>query len=1005
MAGSIFFKILSATLIPAVLIFSVLIVVINDVVTSLGENHAETSARESTGYTANLLDAQVASLRKGLLFSSSRVNALHFDNYEETIIQDIIRSLAASSLDDDLAFHAWIALKPGNVSEDWFIYTAVRDVNGEIKSAGEIPREMFEGELRTSEPRYYTSIFTGEPYMEMSDNRISLTEPLYNGGKIVGSIGLEASFARLLTNSAQLELVKSNRAVMLATEDGTIVCSLDDERSAMRIDSYFSVLHASADSSADNGGLSVIPPESDIVASEKVVACLARMTFDGLSGPVYLILEIPVSEYYGDASKALQLIIYSSVIGMILLISFIFFAARNITLPIKQIIFVSEQIASGILDVSFDFVGSVDGADNSSTVSGELAMLKTSLETMVTQLRQNNELKMQRVQAELDKEKALASSNARTRFFANVSHEIRTPMNSILGIAQIMLQNNDLTDKQRKYIGDIKISSDNLLGIINDILDLSKLESGKMKLSPVDYDFRRMMDEINALAAFLTDSKPVKYACEIKGELPVCLLGDNTRLRQIIVNILSNAIKFTDEGSVTLTVSCESGRLRFDVTDTGRGIREKDMEHLFEPFEQFENEGKPRGSGTGLGLPICKDLVEIMDGELLVKSVYGKGSTFSVVIPRIDGDLSKLRADAPRHDIFITNDTKLLIVDDNEINLHVANGLVGALYNVDCDMAQSGAEALQLIKNTDYDIVFMDHMMPDMDGIETTRHIRQMGGRFEKLTIIALTANAVVGMKQVMLDAGMNDFLAKPIDKNELMDIIIKWVPESKQSPYKAGLVKKIETGTRYSDIVQKAGRIVGLDVTVGLDNVAGNQPVFEKSLSILGAKIPEVTKLMSDKVESGDISGFTIQIHGMKSSLASLGIIDLSKTALRLEKAGRDGDISYITDTLPIFNRRLTNLGQALTEIFAAKNGASAVKQPGSEDALRDSLSELREALSNFSFDAAGDIIKRLLEQDFGGDRNDALKRLAHSVESFNYEAIAQTIDGLLASHYGDNI
>jgi signal transduction histidine kinase/CheY-like chemotaxis protein/HPt (histidine-containing phosphotransfer) domain-containing protein len=746
---------------------------------------------------------------------------------------------------------------------------------------------------------------------------------------------------------------------------------------------------------------SIIRYESKFFEGESVL-CIAPMRYDYTAQTAYFAAVVPLKIYLQGADSAINLILYGSVIGLMLLTAMIFFSARYFVVPIRRLIASSERIASGDLDVTFDIEESEENADGENSAENsdesrhsgdELTHLALSLRQMMRQLRANSDLQVKALQSEIEKEKAISASEARTRFFANASHEIRTPMNSILGIAQILLQDAGLSDKQRKYLSDIKLSCDNLLNIINDVLDLSKLESGKMKLSPVNYNFVQMMDEINAMIALLCEQKHLKYVYEAKGDVPQILYGDDVRLRQVITNVLGNAVKFTDQGSVTFTLTVTDADLRFDIADTGRGISPEHMPLLFMAFERFDEEGKPRGSGTGLGLPICKDLAEIMGGTVTAESRYGEGSLFTVTVPKVLGDSKKLRDQPKTEDVYFSPDTKILIVDDNEINLHVACGLIDALFNLDCDVALSGLEAIKMVQSTDYDIVFMDHMMPDMDGVETTQRIRALGGKFEKQIIIALTANAVVGMKGVLIEAGMNDFLSKPIKKEALVDILDKWLPQSKHSVNKAGRIKSRQT-TSYTEVIEQASKIVGLDVTVGLNNIAYKQDVYEKSLSILNSKIPEAAKQMPALLEKGNVKGFTIQIHGMKSSLASVGALDLSKLALKLEKAGNTGDQAYLNDTLPIFIQRLSKLGEQLQEIFGAHVSTEENRPHGTDEVFHELLNQLKTALSTYSYDAVSDIASKLGALNFGEERNADIKKLLGFVEVFNYDGLHVIVD-----------
>jgi signal transduction histidine kinase/ActR/RegA family two-component response regulator len=368
---------------------------------------------------------------------------------------------------------------------------------------------------------------------------------------------------------------------------------------------------------------------------------------------------------------------------------------------------------------------------------------------------------------------------SRTEFISMMSHEIRTPMNAIIGISEILTNDEHLSPSAKSYIRDIKTAGDALLNIINDILDLSKLEMGKMQLLSVDYNFHEFLDNIQSIANYLARDKGLNFKYKIQGLLPNYQKGDDVRLRQILLNIIGNAIKFTIKGSVTLRVKAEEKNIIFEIVDTGIGIKEEDLPHLFEPFKQLDEAHNRHIKGTGLGMSISRYLANLMGGAISAESVYGQGSLFRLVIPRIEGQ-KPVEALSPDNEPAMGKDVKVLVVDDNALNLTVASGLL-RIHKIKSDTASSGFEALQMLADNDYHLVFMDQMMPEMDGLETTARIRALGGRYKELPIIALTANAMLGTRELLIKAGMNDFLSKPIKRQELAAILAKWVPEGEK--------------------------------------------------------------------------------------------------------------------------------------------------------------------------------------------------------------------------------
>jgi signal transduction histidine kinase/CheY-like chemotaxis protein/HAMP domain-containing protein/HPt (histidine-containing phosphotransfer) domain-containing protein len=519
--------------------------------------------------------------------------------------------------------------------------------------------------------------------------------------------------------------------------------------------------------------------------------------------------------------------------------------------------------------------------------------------------------------AKKEVEDALA---AKTMFFANMSHEIRTPMNAVLGMSELLLKEK-LNDRQIRYAKDIKTSAEALLNIINDILDVSKLQAGKLQLVPVHYDFDAMIDNISSIARFLTEDshKNMSFKLLLPNLGPLCLYGDDMRLRQILLNLLSNAIKFTEEGHVQLEIKFTDTTMQITVSDSGIGIPAESIPTLFDAYEQADLIKNRTKKGTGLGLTISKAIVEMMGGHITVESEYGKGTSFHVSLPKVLGDANLVKDVDSKETVMRAPDAKILVVDDVEINLEVACGLL-QFFDITADTASSGRKAITMIQQKQYDLVFMDHRMPELSGTETTKIIREMG---IDVPIIALTASAVIGSKDMMLEAGMNDYLGKPIIHGELVNILKKWIPGEKlldipqeehslndacneQDKYNGELWKRLEF-------------IKELDLSIGLDRADGKTDEYENSLKYIIQKIEKSDVNFNALLAVNDMQQFGTAAHEMKGSLANIGAMELSSKALALEKASEKTDSDFCAANLPPFLEELNALCGELKDAFSA--------------------------------------------------------------------------------------
>jgi len=541
---------------------------------------------------------------------------------------------------------------------------------------------------------------------------------------------------------------------------------------------------------------------------------------------------------------------------------------------------------------------------------------------------------------------AKTANKAKSSFLARMSHEIRTPLNAVLGISEMQLQNKTLAQDVKEAFTKIYNSGDLLLGIINDILDISKIEAGKLELIQEKYHVSSMINDTVYLNIIKYEDKGIKFILNVDENVPSQLIGDEIRIKQILNNLLSNAFKYTAAGEVEFSVNAEADAdssnfitLVFRVRDTGQGLTEEQLDTLFDDYSRFNLEINRTNTGTGLGMGITRNLIHMMNGELLAESKKDKGSLFTVRIPQGNINapvLGKETAEKLRHfrgnfesKVRNTNvmremipSGKILIVDDNDMNLYVAKEMLSP-YKLQIDTALNGAMAIEKIKKSCadgdmYDIVFMDHMMPVMDGIEATNIIRKMGAEYEKLPVIALTANSIAGMEEIFLSNGFNGFISKPINIQELDFVLKKWISSDKFS--KTGKITGNEDEKINDNFLDILGSMQEINTAAGLNNVSGNIDLYRSSLEIFYNKIEPECGNMKDLLDNKEIKKFLISIHAMKAMLAIIGATELIKEARELEIASLNQDIDYCTQNYNGFKDNLLLIREKLSPLFSAR-------------------------------------------------------------------------------------
>lgn len=588
------------------------------------------------------------------------------------------------------------------------------------------------------------------------------------------------------------------------------------------------------------------------------------------------------------------------------------------------------------------------------------------------------------------RENAEAANKAKTAFLANMSHEIRTPMNAVVGLSELIIEESR-GRKMYEYACDIKSAALNLLSIINDILDLSKVEAGKMVLAEDDYYTQILIQDTVSLVKVAAAQKGLQMKVDVSDELPHILHGDEGRIRQILINLLNNAIKFTKHGYVRLAVSgqyVEYGRyeLEFIVEDTGIGIREEDFKNIYESFQQLDMNINRKNEGTGLGLAITKSFVQLMDGSIEVESDYGKGTKFTVKIAQkvISNKTIKeepvTRESLQKTDrrMFVCEGYRVLAVDDNIVNRKIVVAMMKE-YGFDIDESDSGKRAIELAKDKSYDMILMDHMMPEMDGVETTRIIREQCPLNTSAIIVALTANAIAGAREMYLSNGFKDFLAKPFERIQLHELLSRWIPDERKD-YVTEQVK----ADKISEDEMAEIFMSGVDVRNIIKKRDYNIVDYLELLNLFYLDGKNKRGYMRQLFFDADYKNYGIEAHALKSAAANIGADTLSEKARAIELAIKEDRMDYIfanyNDLDISYEKLLDDIEEVLKKKHFGQFSDNEKKQlqHADEKFIIDSVANILKLIEGFKPKEAAQEIGRLLEYDMQEDIRVSLNQTA---------------------------
>ncbi|MCH5290514.1 MAG: response regulator [Treponema sp.] len=612
-------------------------------------------------------------------------------------------------------------------------------------------------------------------------------------------------------------------------------------------------------------------------------------------------------------------------------------------------------------------------------------------------------------QLEIDLATAQSASKAKSAFLSNMSHEIRTPINAVLGLDEMIIRESS-EQEIVNYAINIQSAGKSLLSLVNDILDFSKIEAGKLEIIPVEYELSSLINDLINMTSQKAKEKNLELHFSVDNTMPHLLFGDDIRIKQCILNILTNAVKYTNEGSVTITVTHQKADdshilITVHVIDTGIGIHSEDIPKLFTAFQRIEEERNRTIEGTGLGMNIVQQLLSLMASKLEVKSEYGVGSDFYFTIKQrvinwepignfMETYRKSLDSNAKYRESFHAPSAELLVVDDTLLNLKVIRDLLKQTL-VHIDTATSGAETLKMITQKKYDVIFIDHRMPVMDGIETLQAMSTFPNNMNiGVPCIALTANAISGARQFYLNAGFTDYLTKPVDSKKLEKMLIHYLPSEKVELFNIEEQTEnlsAENAELYSQALKQFAEAKEINLNEALTN-CGSANLLKEALTEFHDSIEKKAEQIERYASEQDFKNFTVQVHALKSTARLIGATVLSQKAAHLEQCGDKNDAATIAEKTP----ELLALYRSYIEHLAAFSNAEpeeTQKEMLSTEQYREALQNLKECVTGFDFDTAESILDLLDTYSIPQERRDEYKTIRALIKVADREGLLKLL------------